>query len=470
MSSMNVAPKQFKMPAPYAVTSNVNAPASYIPKGGRVATKTDVYKARNHASIVINGKTDFAKLYPRLLEVAVSYKDQNLPCPAHREFYKPCTQLTNVKDFMGVLPQDMIPSVIDALQFVDAAWNIVHWDTRGANVYDLINDSMFNNCLIGYEHTAFGTVQQRNGANKWSALYQSACSMSNLRHVCKKAAKLLFTYYLVTAAVNEDPSLNDHEDVQYVIGAVQYAIDTYNFFTRDTRAVRAYFAYVWTLATFFNGLHAFDTNERDSAIPCRYVFANVRKYRGLDTFTKVNNAVVKKFFASEDGIDVDGLFPEDGFNCAFEFHAYDYPQCATPIKREDGVTFYDPHDVRTDIPSTKAFINTMKALKDVLPTKDFRQVLATLDGLDKFELEFLVDMRVQVDCTPNPYYETLAAAEQAAKGVPIPDDVKNDSVWFSCMVVTGKDANGRNVYELYLVNRLGDVYDSNFNLIKKGCK
>lgn len=435
------------------------------------ANATSNYKARNKASIIITGKTNFAELYPRLLEVAIQYKDKSLACPSHSEYFKPCTQLTNIKDFMGVIPEGMIPSLIDALQFVDAAWNIVHWDTRGPNAYTIINDSMFNNCIIGYEHTAFGRVQMRNGANKWNALYQTACSMSNFRHVCKKASKMLFAYYLSIAAAFEDPSVNTHEDVQYIIGAVQYAIDTYNFFIDGTGSgsTAGYFAYVWTLATFFNGIHAFNEDESISAIPCRYFFANNRKYRGLDTFTKVNNAVVKKLFASEEPIEIESLFPEDGFNCAFEFHSYDFPQCATPINHGE-LIFYDPHDVRTDIPSTKAFVATMKAIKEIVALKDFRQVIFTLDQLDAFELDNLVDMSVQVDCTPNPFYESLEQAEHAAMTIMIPDDIKNDNVWFSCMIVTGTDQRGKTMYGLHLISRSGNVYDSDFNLIKEANK
>ena len=434
------------------------------------ANATSNYKARNKASIIITGKTNFAELYPQLLDVALQYKDKNLACPSHSEYFKPCSQLTNIKDFMGVIPNDLLPSLIDALQFVDAAWNIIHWDTRGPNTYELVSDSMFNHCIIGYEHTAFGRVQMRNGGNKWNALYQTACSMSNFRHVCKKAAKMIFVYYLALSIARDDPSVSINEDVQYIIGAVQYAIDTYRVFVDDNiPPTSSYFAYVWTLATFFNGIHAFNEDESTSAIPCRYFFANNRKYRGLDTFTKVNNAVVKKFFASEEPIEIDTLFPEDGFNCAFEFHSYDFPQCATPINHGE-LIFYDPHDVRTDIPSTKAFVSTMKAIKDVLSTKDFRQVISTLDQLDAFEMDNLVDMSVQVDCTPNPFYESLEQAEHAAMTILIPDDIKNDNVWFSCMVVTGTDRFGKNTYGLRLISRNGNVYDSDFNLIKEANK
>lgn len=432
------------------------------------ANDTENYKARNKASLIITGKTNFTDIYPQLLDIACQYKDRNLPCPSHGEFYKPCTQLTNIKEYMEVIPSEYISSLIDALQFIDAAWNIIHFDTRGSNVYNIVSDSIFNNCLIGYEHTAFGRVNPRNQNNKWNALYQTVCSMSNLRHVCKKAAKMIFTYYLTLAAVKEDPLLNTHEDVQYIIGAVQYAIDTYNLFSNGKSTTTSYFVYVWTLATFFNGFHSFTEDDANSAIPCRYIFTNMRKYRGLDTFTKVNNAVAKKFFETKE--EIDSLFPEDGFKCAFEYHSYSFPQCATPIARDEEIVFYDPHDVRTDIPSTKAFINTMVALKEVLPNKDFRVIFNTLDQLDSFETDFLVAADTKIDCTPNPYYETLEQAEHAAMTIYIPDDIKTDKVWFSCMVITGTDRYGNTCYELRLINRAGNVYDADFNLIKEANK
>lgn len=467
----------FTPKAPASNFTPKNKSSGYVPKSNAgftpKATPAQPQKPVIKSVITISEQTDYEQIYPQLLEIAKNYKDNNSLVPAFEEYFKPCTQLTNIEPYMNLLPEHHTRNLVEALQFVDAAWNIVHWDTRGSAEKHkrLVADCYFNELPIGYEWSAFGRYCNKYGANKWNVLYETTCSMSNFRHSCKKAHKVLFTYYCMLAALDDDPTIAEREIVQYITGAVQYAIHVMLYMREHHSSTMEYFGYVWTLATFYNGLRSRIPDEEKTVVPYRFIFTSPRKFRNMDSFAKVNNLAVKKFLSDTDGtMTFDKVFPEDGFAGGFAIHSYKYPQCATMMPRNDDIVFYDPHDVCTDIPATDAFLTVIMRLKEVLPSRNFTDVLYTLDDLDAFEACWLVPNDTEVDCTPNPFYKDLESAKAAAGSVVIPDDVKNANVWFVCSVVT-RVTNGKNTeYSLFMINRDGRVLDQFGNDVKPDAK
>ena len=405
-----------------------------------------------------------------LKKIAYYFADRTEELPSQIGYFKPATQLTHIKEYMGLLPPHLFDECIGALQYIDAGWRIIHVESRlndiRRTVY--IDTRDFEGLPVDYSPTAFGRAPITDGKPNWGVMYSTFCSMSNFRHSCKKAHKMVFCYFINRAIEEQHPEVKTgpHADyIKYIAGSVQYAAYVLESLTvKGLPESVVIFGYILTLATFYNAYHL-QSND-NSAIPRGFMFEHPRRYRCIDTFTKVNDAIVAKYFSMTPRPSIESLFPEDGFNGPVEEHLYTFPQCSAPgILRDANVRFHDPHDIRTDIVSTEAFVKTIEYIKTNIAECNPSRVFTALHQLDKFELKFIVSTQTAVNTTPTAFYNNFDEAIRAINSVHIPDTVKNSDLWFTVSVVTGQDQNG-SIFELFLIHPDGTIYNSYGELIQ----
>lgn len=451
--------------------SNNNSTFQRDAPRARSSHRNNVHHGRpaNNGTFNINENTRYNLVIPRLTAIGNIFIDNASPLPVQQGYFKPATQLTHIKEYMEIIAPQYFNEYIGALQYVDAGWRIVHVETRNyeSRKSNIIDIRLFNQLMITYSPTAFGRAPTTpTGAPMWSQFYESICSMSNFRHSCKKAHKMIFTYYIALAALERFPNLKETCPlVSYTIGAVQYAIHVKDHLEAiGAHTAMIYFGYILTLATFFNGWRH---RPIDDHIPKGFVFEQPRRYQCLDTFTKVNDSIVAKFLNSDMSTPIEGMFPEDGYKGLVEDHLYTFPQCcAQNIQRTPDIRFHDPHDIRTDMVATKAFVEFITKVKPLATNFNVVKTYSALEHLDEFESQFIVSKYTPINTTPNTFYNNFDEAIQAINSTHIPDSVKNDNLWFTVSIVTGQDQNG-SIFELFLLHQNGTVYNSVGNLVRQ---
>lgn len=389
-----------------------------------------------HAYIQIYRGCDYKQIFNDLYSLATLYGNvdpeyMNQPLK-NDTFSKPLTQLPNITPQMNIISDDLYNSYIDALQFVDRITNGISKCTRGNDASNYVNVKLLNPYEIRYHVDVFGVTQPDD--NKYC---QMICAPSVLRFTAMKAERMIFMYYYILShSTTSFGSIDNttYDINKYIFGAINYAVFVHDsLLQRHKPESMADLAYLWTLDTFFNGLHAINheniVTQGVDVLPSHHTFPYLHRLNNIDNLSNVNSYVVNN------GIDVETLLNNE--SDSFEKHLYTYPKCETYISLDADIKFYNPSNIAKDYHSTKAFVETIQSITQIQNNEGYKtiQIFDALDHLNAFEREFIQNRaNVSENNEVMLKFESFSDAVNYCKSIQIPEEFDVNNIAFMCLI------------------------------------
>lgn len=414
--------------------------------------------------IHIDFRTQYEAIKAQLFALAADYVHRDEAIPAYGEYCKPSTQLYFINEFTHTLDEETDKRLFACLQYIDYVWRIVPMviTTNSGNVTSIINTRMFDRFEITYNTSAIGYMPK--GQNDWNNFYRTCLSESAFRHQVKKAAKMIYLYFIVQKAIVANNFEIVSDMTNYVIGAVNYAIHVMHELN-NVSEITGMIGYIWTLTTFYNGFKTeFQADDPETTvIPAGHRFMFPRVLTHVDELADVSEVVLK---LTLDAIDYEINGPDDVRLVTtsevpeFEFlkHAHMFPKCATTVEHEDKIVFYNPVEINLD--PTKALVYVIHKLRQEIPKNDFMNIMRILDSLDSFEEQY-----IKRDAVPNTVNTAVSYASNDEVAtfintVAIPENTDLEKLYFVCYV----RGTGLMLFQKNADGRISTIEPLSFNL------
>lgn len=358
--------------------------------------------------ISIDVKTNYKDITNTLEDIYISYLTKDFKQPLMSN------NLTKVNTPLFYIGEDLIdPQYIDnyrkALLFIGKCHKEVPLNKK------LIDTRDFSNREIIYKHREFGYIPK---PLKFSCkkLIEISFSASSFRLMCIKAEIAVFLYYLALTKVIGKDFENYPEEVQFILGAFEYALNGYHTARNNIKGMAVY---IWELTTFINVFaNLTEKTENEWAMPFHHVFQSTRRYGSIADFGDYN------YFTEQ-------LFTSPGEE-EFYSHLSKVPKCPTNIPFNNDIWFYIPpvNDVK---PLCTACFNAIfNDIREYI--NDFKLVASELCRITEYESSFLLskDEKYAEGCEF--FFDSDEEANDFIKTVNIPPSFNRNNLYFCLMI------------------------------------